>query len=106
MVLRTGWPPGLMQDDSRELSRWFASRIDARRCGRVRVMEIDVSNQSTGCPLEKALAQARAEGWESGFYAGQSWMIACARYDPMSNEYAPTKPSNPFLMPAKLCVGF
>ena len=30
----TGWPPGLMQDDS---------RIDARRCVRVRVMEIDVS---------------------------------------------------------------
>ena len=27
---KTGWPPGLLQDDSRELSRWFASRIDAR----------------------------------------------------------------------------
>jgi hypothetical protein len=27
---RTGWPPGLLQDDSRPLSRWFASRPDAR----------------------------------------------------------------------------
>jgi hypothetical protein len=27
---RTGWPPGLLQDDCRKLSRWFASRIDAR----------------------------------------------------------------------------
>ena len=27
---KTGWPPGLLQDDSSELSRWFASRLDAR----------------------------------------------------------------------------
>lgn len=27
---KTGWPPGLLQDDSRQLSLWFASRIDAR----------------------------------------------------------------------------
>lgn len=27
---RTGWPPGLLQDDSRELSRWFASRPESR----------------------------------------------------------------------------
>ena len=30
MADKTGWPPGLLQDDSRGLSRWFASRIDAR----------------------------------------------------------------------------
>lgn len=28
--MTTGWPPGLLQDDSRKLSDWFASRIDAR----------------------------------------------------------------------------
>lgn len=28
---KTGWPPGLLQDDSRELSRWLASRPGARR---------------------------------------------------------------------------
>jgi hypothetical protein len=27
---KTGRDPGLLQDDSRALSRWFASRIDAR----------------------------------------------------------------------------
>jgi AAA+ superfamily predicted ATPase len=42
-VNRTGWPPGLLQDDSRELSRWFASRIDARRCVRGNLREIDLN---------------------------------------------------------------
>lgn len=28
---KTGWPPGLLQDDSRALSRWLASKPDARR---------------------------------------------------------------------------
>lgn len=27
---KTGWPPELLQDDSRQLSKWFASRLDAR----------------------------------------------------------------------------
>ena len=27
--MTTGWPPGLLQDDSRKLSDWFASRVDA-----------------------------------------------------------------------------
>lgn len=27
---RTGWPPSLLQDDSRALFRWFASRLDSR----------------------------------------------------------------------------
>jgi hypothetical protein len=29
-VPRTGWPAGLLQDDSRELTRWFSSRLGAR----------------------------------------------------------------------------
>jgi glutaredoxin 3 len=28
--MKTGWPPGLLQDDCRKLFRWFADRIDAR----------------------------------------------------------------------------
>lgn len=31
---KTGWPPGLLQDDSRGLSRWFASKPDAMRHAR------------------------------------------------------------------------
>ena len=37
---RTGWPPGMLQDDSRELSRWFASKPDARRLVREAVARI------------------------------------------------------------------
>jgi hypothetical protein len=29
-VKKTGWPAGLLQDDDGRLSRWFASRPDAR----------------------------------------------------------------------------
>ncbi len=28
---KTGWPPGLLQDDCRGLSRWFANRLGARQ---------------------------------------------------------------------------
>lgn len=29
-MAKTGWPPGMLQDDDRKLSRWFASRPGAR----------------------------------------------------------------------------
>jgi len=28
---KTGWPPGLLQDDEKKLSRWLESRPGARR---------------------------------------------------------------------------
>jgi hypothetical protein len=31
---RTGWPPGLLQDDSRDLSRWLAGKPDAMQRAR------------------------------------------------------------------------
>lgn len=37
---KTGWPPGLLQDDDRKLSRWFASRPGARRLVEQRCAEI------------------------------------------------------------------
>lgn len=33
---KTGWPPGMLQDDDKKLSQWFASRPDAR----LRVREV------------------------------------------------------------------
>ena len=36
----TGWPPGMLQDDSRELSQWLATRLDARRHVREAALEI------------------------------------------------------------------
>lgn len=40
MSRTTGWPPGLLQDDSRELSTWLASRPGARRLVDERCAEI------------------------------------------------------------------
>lgn len=40
MSRTTGWPPGLLQDDSRELSSWFSSRPGARRLVDLRCAEI------------------------------------------------------------------
>ena len=38
---KTGWPPPpLMQDDSRELSKWFASRPNARAEARAAVASL------------------------------------------------------------------
>lgn len=28
---KTGWPPGMLQDDCGELNKWLASRLDARQ---------------------------------------------------------------------------
>ena len=36
--MKTGWPPGLLQDDDRKLSRWLASRPDARYQLRMNMM--------------------------------------------------------------------
>ena len=30
MLLKTGWPPRLMQDDCKGLSKWLSNRIDSR----------------------------------------------------------------------------
>lgn len=38
---RTGWPPGLLQDDCRGLARWFASKPDARRRVREALAALD-----------------------------------------------------------------
>ena len=40
MTTRTGWPPGMLQDDSRELSCWLASKPDAKRLAREKAQEI------------------------------------------------------------------
>lgn len=37
---KTGWPPGLLQDDCRKLSMWFAGRLDAKRIARQVCKEI------------------------------------------------------------------
>ena len=38
---KTGWPPGMLQDDCRALSRWLANRIDSRKHARDAVRAIE-----------------------------------------------------------------
>lgn len=40
MTPKTGWPPGMLQDDDRRLSRWLASRPGARHQVRKNIMEM------------------------------------------------------------------
>ena len=51
----TGYPPGLLQDDDPMLSKWFASRLDARRivrsvCEEIRNERPTVSNANACVP--------------------------------------------------------
>lgn len=41
---KTGWPPGLLQDDSSQLSKWLAGRPDARREAREAAFEKMAAN--------------------------------------------------------------
>ena len=46
---KTGYPVGLLQDDDSQLSKWFASRPDARYIGRKNIQERTNENlQSMG----------------------------------------------------------
>lgn len=42
---KTGWPPGLLQDDCKPLSRWFASKPEARYLVRQVCREIALAQQ-------------------------------------------------------------
>jgi hypothetical protein len=42
---KTGWPPGLLQDDCRGLSKWLASQPDARRRVREAVAALEQTEQ-------------------------------------------------------------
>lgn len=41
-----GWPARLLQDDSRKLAQWFASRLDARHVVRKVCQEIYINRIS------------------------------------------------------------
>ena len=52
---KTGWPPGLLQDDCRALSRWFESRLGAKRQVRENMMAMNMSY----CRFENTLEALR-----------------------------------------------
>lgn len=71
--MRTGWPPGLLQDDDRGLSKWFASKPDARRLVRERCTEIerDHMNQHTELTTDRELLELAAKA--VGYVTTSRW---------------------------------
>lgn len=72
--MKTGWPPGLLQDDDKKLSQWFASRIDARwqvrrvceEIERERVMKDTLPPMMTDADITsvfEAMESARDKPW-------------------------------------------
>lgn len=53
-MTKTGWPPGMLQDDDRRLSRWLASRLGARHQVRKNIMEMN-DKQPDALRLAEAL---------------------------------------------------
>jgi hypothetical protein len=53
--IKTGWPPGMLQDDSQGLSRWLASKPDARR--RVREVCQDIKDGVYQSQLQRRLIE-------------------------------------------------
>jgi hypothetical protein len=53
----TGWPPGLLQDDSRELSRWLSTRLGAR----YQIQRNDMQTDQTPEALAQAIKDAAGE---------------------------------------------
>jgi hypothetical protein len=41
--MKTGWSPGMLQDDCRELSKWLSTRVDSRHVAREAAKEIEMS---------------------------------------------------------------
>ena len=75
---KTGWPPGLLQDDCRGLSKWLASQPDARR----RVRE-----------AAAALEQPTECRWlQDGDEESDTWAASCGRHRYFQlNEGTPTE---------------
>jgi len=58
---KTGYPPGMLQDDCRPLSRWFASKPDARRHAREAAAQ--AKEQRRPPVNEEAIDRADAGAW-------------------------------------------
>lgn len=81
---RTGWPPGMLQDDSRELSRALAQKPGARRQADEAAAEIVRRERRAAiaeelrCHLEAipAFAWARMSEFPTGAACGEWWKVS------------------------------
>jgi len=60
-IKKTGWPPGMLQDDDRGLSRWLASTPNARQEAREAATEAEVR-----AVMGKAGFDPQATSWSGG----------------------------------------
>lgn len=53
--LESGWPPGLLQDDEKKLSKWLSNRLDANMRAREAVEKIHSNRQPSPEEKEEAM---------------------------------------------------
>lgn len=73
MSIITGWPPGLLQDDSRPLSRWLAGRADAWRLARLAAKsagELQAVDRSPQGTAPERLHPLHDPGSDAGLVSG------------------------------------
>ncbi len=85
--MRTGWPPGLLQDDDRKLSKWFATRPGSRYQLRKNTMNQEIIRMAKSCGINFHQA-----GWpelERFFHMAQETeREACAKVcEDIDSEY-------------------
>ena len=83
--ITTGWPPSeLMQDDCKALSKWLASRPDARRLVREVIARLDVAQtpdadsdwQGMDGAAAFRLIKHHADGWDDVGACMEAWRLA------------------------------
>ena len=57
-MITTGWPPGMLQDDCRGLSRWLSNKLDARYVLRKNLVMKTKTSELIGPALDWAVAYA------------------------------------------------
>lgn len=63
----TGWPPGLLQDDDKRLSKWLAGRINARQEARLAIEFKTEGNEMNGKGSGRRPGEGYSDGWDKIF---------------------------------------
>jgi hypothetical protein len=85
---KTGWPPGLLQDDCRGLSKWLASRPDARRRVREAVAALEQEQKPELRELLIGAAAMAVAAERKGVYQGASWVADAVLEQPEQEPVA------------------
>ena len=79
---KTGWPPGMLQDDDKKLSQWLASRPDARLRAREVAAEIayrpDITEEAVkaqGAAAAKTGERCPYESWSDPWFWWQRYFL-------------------------------